>query len=78
LRLILDALGDDRNAEAGGQAEDGVDDVQRIGVLVHLADEGLLDLDRVEREAFDIGERRVAGGFLVKSYRRAANPRRQG
>src|ERR1051326_2739023 len=62
----LDAFRDDFEAEGVGHGDDGGDDGGAVRVGVDVADEGLVDLERVDREALEVGERRVAGAEVVE------------
>src|SRR4029079_10056411 len=72
LRAGLDALGDRAQAEAARDVDDRRDD---RGVLVlgpEAVDEGAVDLDRVDRDALQARERRVAGAEVVEQDADAA------
>src|SRR5690606_11221738 len=57
----LDALGRGRHAQGARQSGNGVDKGGAIRSGFNLADEGPVDLDRVERIVPQIAQRRVAG-----------------
>src|SRR4051812_13607749 len=61
LLLGLDALDDGGDAKAAGEPDHRADDSLAILAHQHLADEGAVDLDLVEREIAQICERRIAG-----------------
>ena len=55
-----------REAEAGGEAQDRVDDRVVLAVGGHAVDERLVDLDRVDRQQrLELAERRVADAEVV-------------
>ena len=66
LRLVLDALGDDAEPQDPRHRDDGFDDRSRRVVGQHLRDERAVDLDRVDREALQIAQRRVASAEIVE------------
>src|SRR5712671_729123 len=61
----LDALDYGGDPQAGGEARHRADDGAGIVALRHVAHELAVDLDLVEREASQVGERRVAGPDIV-------------
>ena len=66
LALVLDALGDDLQPEAPGQADDGGDQRRAARVRVdQRIDERLVDLEHVDGEALQMAERGVAGPEVV-------------
>jgi hypothetical protein len=69
----LDALGDDLHPQAAGHVDDRLDDRARVlGVLaVEVGHEGAVDLEHVDREAPDVGQRAVAGAEVVEDERDA-------
>ena len=50
LILVLDAFGDHRKVEAARKPDDGAHDSGRLRARLDIRDEGLVDLDLVERE----------------------------
>src|SRR5437773_1908900 len=60
IRIGLGALGDDVHAEVVGERDDRFQD-HRAGAAAGGADERLVDLDGVERETLQIGQRGMAG-----------------
>src|ERR1019366_10444085 len=60
LRLGLDPFGDDGEAEALGQRDDRVRDRRVVGPAGQVAYDRAVDLDLVERQPREIGERRIA------------------
>src|SRR5207302_1493251 len=56
----LDALGDRAQMQAVAEADDGGGQSSLLGAVGHAVDEGLVDLEHVEREALEVGERRIA------------------
>ena len=69
--LGLDALGDDAQAEVVGEVDRGAHDRGVGGVDGHLDHERLVDLDHVDREPLEVGQRRVAGAEVVDRERQA-------
>ncbi|MDT4799261.1 hypothetical protein FQZ97_319140 [compost metagenome] len=56
LGLGFHAFGHDRQAEDMAQADDRAGDGGIVGVDQYVADEGLVDLQLVERQALQVGE----------------------
>src|SRR6266508_3037885 len=52
--LVLDALGDDLQAEGVADVDGGPDDGRVAGVLAHLLDERLVDLEDVDRQPLQV------------------------
>ena len=65
LGLGLDALGDDADAQAVGQRDHGLDD-RPVRLAVEPGHERPVDLDRVEGQVLQVGQRRVAGAEVVE------------
>src|SRR6266540_6026451 len=65
LRLRLDSLGDGRELQTVRHRDDGGRDGGVIGIARDVAHEGLVDLDPVNREAFQVVERRVSRAEIV-------------
>ena len=66
LRLGLDALGHHGQPERRGHRRDRLDQRRGARVLRHPGHERAVDLQRVEREALQVGQRRVAGAEVVE------------
>src|SRR2546427_807790 len=66
LRLGLHTLGDDLQAQAGAQGDDGARNGRVVGVAEHVAHEAAVDLELVQRQALEIGQRGVAGAEVVQ------------
>ena len=66
LRLVFDPLGDHVEREGPRHADDRLDDRRPLLLDAERVDEGAVDLERVEREAVEVGERRVAGAEVVE------------
>src|SRR4051794_5781112 len=66
LLLGLDALGNDADAERAPHREDGGHDRLVLRRADYAVDERAVDLQRVDREATHVGERRVAGAEVVE------------
>ena len=62
----LDALGDDRDVHRARHRHDRPQDVAVALVLGDAGDELAVDLDRVDREALDVVQRRMAGAEVVE------------
>ena len=60
------ALGDHLPAQGRGQPEDAAEDGQIVRVVEHVADEALVDLELRHRQAFQVGQRRVASAEVVE------------
>ena len=54
-----------------GELRDHLHDRARVLAQQHLVDEGAVDLQRVEREAAQVGQRRVAGAEVVQRHAHA-------
>src|SRR4051794_10644841 len=72
----LDALGDRAEAEAVGDVDDRRDDRGVVLLGAEPVDERAVDLDRVDRDALQARERRVAGAEVVEQDANAARPDR--
>ena len=59
------ALGGGRHAHAVGERGNRAHDVERARILGDVLDEGTVDLDLVEREALQVGQRRISGAEIV-------------
>ncbi len=66
LGVGLDALGDGLQVQRARHLDDGLHDGAVVGVGVDVAHEGLVDLERVQREALEVAQRRVAGAEVVQ------------
>src|SRR6185312_13069400 len=71
LVLRLHAFGDRVHAERPRQADDGRNHGARTLVLLHAADERLVDLQLVEGEIDQVAEVRIAGAEIVHGDRNA-------
>ncbi len=58
-------FGDDGDAQAVGQGDHGLDD-RPVGLPVETGDERPIDLDRVEWQVLEVGQRRIAGAEVVE------------
>src|SRR5579864_8378415 len=65
LRALLDALGERLQVERLAEAHEDVDEGRRLLRRRHGADEAAVDLDRVDRELAQVGERAVTGAEVV-------------
>ena len=61
-----DAFGDDLPVQRRGQAEHAAENGQVVGIVEHVAHEALVDLELCNREAFEVGQRRVAGAEIIE------------
>ena len=61
----FDAFGGAGESERVGEVNDGGDDGAVFGVAAEPVDEGLVDFDRVDGEAFEVAEGGVAGAEVV-------------
>ena len=66
LRRILDAFRDHAEPEDPRHRDDGFDDRRRSVIGEHLGDERAVDLDRIDREALQIAQRRVTRAEIVE------------
>ncbi len=66
LRAGFHTLGDHRETEGFAQCQDGSGDGGVIAVVQGIAHEGLVDLDLVQRQAFQIGQRGIAGAEVIQ------------
>ena len=66
LRRGLDTLGDALLVEGTSEVHHGIDDRGVALVDADARDEGAVELDRVDREAAQVGQRRVAGAEVVE------------
>ena len=73
LTLRLDALGDDFHRQAVRHGDHGTGDGQVVTTVWQVPDEGAVDLEDIDREFLEVGERRIAGAEVVD---RQANPQR--
>ena len=64
-RAILDALGDDLEAEAVGEIDRRSHDDLVRGSRAQVAHEGLVDLELVDRQGLELGEGGVTGSEIV-------------
>ena len=64
--LGLGAFGDDLHAEIVRQGHHRAQDHRLAALRGGVVDEGAVDLDRVEGEALEIGQRRITGAEIVQ------------
>src|SRR5690606_35508887 len=62
----LHAFGDDVDAGAAGQADDGLHDGQVVGVVGQAGDEAAVEFEYVDRQALEVGQRGVTGAEVVQ------------
>ena len=55
-----------RSVQRRGQAEDTAENGPVVRVVEHVAHEALIYLEWCDREAFEVGQRRVAGAEIVE------------
>ncbi len=65
LLLVLNPFRDRVNAELRSEMDEGPDDGGRFFRRLHVSDEGLVDLQDVDRELSEVGQGRVAGPKIV-------------
>src|SRR6267143_4569690 len=65
LLLRLHALGDHLQAQRVGKRDDRRDKSHGVGIVVHLDDEGSIDLQRLHRQLRQIAERGITGTEVV-------------
>src|SRR5690606_31868983 len=70
-RLHLDAHLRDVQAGGLGQAGDGLDDGQVVGVVGQAGDEAAVEFEHVDGQALEVGQRGVAGAEVVQGDRDA-------
>jgi hypothetical protein len=63
---VLDALGDDGQAQRPAEAYDSGDNRRVAGILANVAHKGLVDLEPVEWEFLEVGQARLAGAEIVE------------
>ena len=69
LRLGLDTFGDDAQLQAPGHGDDRPDERRVAGIAFKIAHEGLVDLECVYGETFEIIQRRIPGAEVVHRKR---------
>src|SRR5680860_192826 len=69
LLFRLDALCDHREAEGTPEADNTGDDGRVFRIVAQPVDERAVDLHRVDREPFEIPQRRIAGAEIVHAER---------
>ena len=65
LALGLDALGDHAQAQAVAEIDDRAHDHLVVQVVLEVLHERLVDLEPLDRQPLDVGERGVAGAEIV-------------
>ena len=65
LPLRFHPLGSHTQVQAVGHGDDGPDDGGVVGIRLDVAHEGAVDLQRIDRQLFQIGERRIARSEIV-------------
>src|ERR1017187_3288879 len=71
LALVLDAFGDDLQAERMRELDHGVDDGARVGAVLEIHDEAAVDLQLLGRQLSQVAEARVTGAEVVDREVRA-------
>ncbi|MDP9397604.1 MAG: hypothetical protein M3P96_07150 [Actinomycetota bacterium] len=66
LRRALDSFGDGAQLQRGAELGDGLHERPVLGPPVQAGDEGTVDLQGVDGELLEIGQRRVAGAEVVE------------
>ena len=77
LRFGFDAFGQDRNVETAAEADDRVNDRDRLLIGTEIGDEGAVDLDLVERERAQIRQRRITFAESSSAIRTPSDLRRR-
>ncbi len=65
LVLGLHPLGDDVQPQAAAEGDDGLGNGAIVRVLGDAAHEGLVDLELIQGQAFEVGQRGIAGAEIV-------------
>ena len=65
LLLRFHTLCNHRQAQAASHGDDRPHDLRVVGVQRSIADEGLVDLEGVHRQALEVGQRRIARAKIV-------------
>ena len=66
MRHRLHPLGNRPAPKGGGQAQNSLQDGEVVRVLQHVANEALIDLEDLRRQALEIGERRITGTKVIE------------
>src|ERR1035438_7332165 len=66
LRVGFDALGDHAHLQVARHGNDGGDNGAGVTVVRQVADKATVDLQGVDGELLQVGERRVAGAEVVQ------------
>src|SRR5690606_5768549 len=66
LLACLDAFGNDPHAELSGDLDQGADDGLAAAIIAQALDKGLVNLDQIDRELQQVGERRVASAEIIE------------
>lgn len=66
LAFGLDALGENRNVQAVPERDDGAHDRHRMVIIVEIANEDPVDLDLLEREGVQVGQRRISRSEIIE------------
>ena len=67
----FDAFGDDGEAQGLAHRNDRFGDRHVFGIMRNRVNEGTVDLERVDREALELRQRRVAGAEIVDGHAHA-------
>ena len=62
----LHPFGDDLQPQAGAQGDDGAHDGRVVGVIEHVAHKTLVNLELVQGQALEVGQRGVAGAKVIE------------
>ena len=63
---FFDALGEGVHSEISGQRDDGLDDLRSTAIAADPLDEPAIDLEGVDGEALEIGERGIPGSEVIE------------
>ncbi|MNJ48308.1 hypothetical protein D3C77_434980 [compost metagenome] len=61
----LHPFGNHRQIQAPGHGYNGADDLRIVGVLRRIAHKRLVDLQRIHRQALEVGQRRIPGTEII-------------
>ena len=74
LRLGLDPFGNDAQPQALGERDNGTRNGGIIGVGEHVPHKGSVDLQLVERQAFQVGQRRKSSTKIIQRKGESLGP----
>ncbi len=68
MRDIFDPVGHHGQPQSVGEVDNGGNDQGIVGVVAERGHEVLVDLDHVDRELLQVGQRRIAGAEVVQGH----------